>query len=123
MEMRMRTTLQVSFFLALILVQVKAQTAGNAVYLDPSQPINIRVDDLIKRMTLEQKASQLVNQARAIPELQIPAYDWWSEALHGVANAGTATVFPEPIGLAATFGARRRTARILFSRVAWVWRS
>src|SRR5438270_1285646 len=54
-------------------------------------------------MTLEQKATQVVNQARALPELQIPGYDWWSEALHGVANAGTATVFPEPIGLAATF--------------------
>ena len=72
-------------------------------YLDPSLPINARVDDLISRMTLEEKASQLVNQARAIPRLQVPAYDWWSEALHGVANAGTATVFPEPIGLAATF--------------------
>jgi beta-glucosidase len=54
-------------------------------------------------MTLEEKASQLVNQARAIPRLQVPAYDWWSEALHGVARAGKATVFPEPIGLAATF--------------------
>jgi beta-glucosidase len=74
-------------------------------YLDPAQPLNLRVDDLISRMTLEEKASQLVNQAREIPRLQVPAYDWWSEALHGVANAGTATVFPEPIGLAATFDA------------------
>ncbi|MFZ0817355.1 MAG: glycoside hydrolase family 3 C-terminal domain-containing protein [Candidatus Sulfotelmatobacter sp.] len=74
-------------------------------YLNPSLPINDRVDDLVGRMTLEEKASQLVNQARAIPRLQVPAYDWWSEALHGVANAGTATVFPEPIGLAATFDA------------------
>ena len=73
------------------------------LYLDPAQPIAARVDDLISRMTLEEKASQLVNQARAIPRLQVPQYDWWSEALHGVANAGTATVFPEPIGLAATF--------------------
>jgi len=72
-------------------------------YLNPSRPINERVDDLVGRMTLPEKASQLVNQARAIPRLQVPAYDWWSEALHGVANAGTATVFPEPIGLAATF--------------------
>ncbi len=72
-------------------------------YLDTAQPLNVRVDDLVSRMTLEEKASQLVNQARAIPKLQVPAYDWWSEALHGVANAGTATVFPEPIGLAATF--------------------
>src|ERR1700752_943020 len=65
--------------------------------------MDARVDDLIGRMTLEEKASQLVNQARAIPRLQVPAYDWWSEALHGIANAGTATVFPEQIGLAATF--------------------
>jgi beta-glucosidase len=83
-----------------------AQTTGPSSvlpYLNPSLPMNERVDDLVGRMTLEEKASQLVNQARAIPRLQVPAYDWWSEALHGVANAGTATVFPEPIGLAATF--------------------
>jgi beta-glucosidase len=106
MDMRTRTTLQGALFLALISllsVRAPAQAAGGAVYLDPAQPIEVRVDDLIKRMTLEQKATQLVNQARAIPDLQVPAYDWWSEALHGVARAGTATVFPEPIGLAATF--------------------
>ena len=102
-EMRIRTSLQVAFILVLFLAHSGAQTASSAVYLDPSQPINVRVDDLISRMTLEEKAAQLVNQARAIPRLQVPAYDWWSEALHGVANAGTATVFPEPIGLAATF--------------------
>jgi beta-glucosidase len=103
MESRIRISVQVAFFLALIFVRAVAQTPGSAVYLDPSQPIDVRVDNLIKQMTLEQKATQLVNQARAIPNLQVPAYDWWSEALHGVANAGTATVFPEPIGLAATF--------------------
>jgi beta-glucosidase len=102
-EMRIRTTLQVAIILALFLARSAAQTASSGVYLDPSQPINVRVDDLISRMTLEEKATQLVNQARAIPRLQVPNYDWWSEALHGVANAGTATVFPEPIGLAATF--------------------
>ncbi|HTF45356.1 MAG TPA: glycoside hydrolase family 3 N-terminal domain-containing protein, partial [Terriglobales bacterium] len=80
-----------------------AQPGSTPIYLDASQPIAVRVDDLIAKMTLEEKASQLVNQARAIPRLQVPAYDWWSEALHGVANAGTATVFPEPVGLAATF--------------------
>ncbi len=104
MRSRIQITLQVSIFLILISANVVAQTNNSgAVYQDSSQPIDVRVDDLIHRMTLEQKASQLVNQARAIPELQVPAYDWWSEALHGVANAGTATVFPEPIGLAATF--------------------
>jgi len=102
-EIRIGNILQLAVVLVLIIVRSVAQTAGGAVYLDPSKPVDVRVDDLIGRMTLEEKASQLVNQARAIPRLQVPAYDWWSEALHGVANAGTATVFPEPIGLAATF--------------------
>ncbi len=72
-------------------------------YLNPALPTAARVDDLVSRMTLEEKASQLVNHSRAIPRLQVPEYDWWSEALHGVARAGVATVFPEPIGLGATF--------------------
>jgi len=87
----------------LILLSLCAAQSGKPLYLDPSQPTSARVDDLISKMTLEEKASQLVNQARAIPRLHVPNYDWWSEALHGVANAGTATVFPEPVGLAATF--------------------
>ncbi len=101
MERQVRITLQSAILVILLLAACAAQ--NKPLYLDPSQPIDARVDDLIKRMTLEQKATQVVNQARAIPELQVPGYDWWSEALHGVANAGTATVFPEPIGLAATF--------------------
>ena len=79
------------------------RTAQSPAYLDPTLPVDVRADDLLSRMTLEEKASQLVNQSRAIPRLNIPEYNWWSEALHGVARAGTATVFPEPIGLAATF--------------------
>ncbi len=79
-----------------------AQEAGKPAYLDPNLPAEQRAADLVKRMTLEEKASQLVNQARAIPRLGVPAYDWWSEALHGVAVNGT-TEFPEPVGLAATF--------------------
>jgi beta-glucosidase len=71
-------------------------------YLDTSLPPELRAADLVQRMTLEEKATQLVNQARAIPRLDVPAYDWWSESLHGVATNGT-TEFPEPIGLAATF--------------------
>ena len=76
--------------------------AQQPAYLNPSLPIDQRADDLIGRMTLEEKASQLVNQSREIPRLNVPKYDWWSEALHGVAF-GIATVFPEPIGLAASF--------------------
>jgi beta-glucosidase len=73
-------------------------------YMNSALPTDKRVDDLLHRMTLEEKASQLVNQSRGIQRLGVPPYDWWSEALHGVAS-GTATVFPEPIGLAATFDA------------------
>ncbi len=79
-----------------------AQDNAKPAYLDPSLPPAQRAADIVRRMTLEEKASQLVNQSRAIPRLNIPAYDWWSEALHGVINNGT-TEFPEPIGLAATF--------------------
>jgi beta-glucosidase len=73
------------------------------IYQDPSQPMEKRVDDLLSRMTLEEKASQLLSESPAIDRLGVPAYDWWNECLHGVARAGRATVFPEPIGLAATW--------------------
>src|SRR5580658_10643385 len=79
-----------------------AQSDAKPAYLDTSLPPEQRASDLVHRMTLEEKATQLVNQARAIPRLNVPAYDWWSESLHGVWAKGT-TEFPEPIGLAATF--------------------
>jgi beta-glucosidase len=79
-----------------------AEPAAKPAYLDPSLPAEARAADLVRRLTLEEKASQLVNHSRAIPRLNVPAYDWWSEALHGVLAKGT-TAFPEPIGLAATF--------------------
>lgn len=72
-------------------------------YKDPSLPVEKRVDDLVSRMTLEEKVSQMVNAAAPIERLGVPAYDWWNEALHGVARAGYATVFPQAVGLAATW--------------------
>lgn len=72
-------------------------------FRDPGLPLDERVDDLINRLTLEEKIQQMMNQAPAIERLGIPAYDWWNEALHGVARAGQATVFPQSIGMAATF--------------------
>ncbi|MCL2867719.1 MAG: glycoside hydrolase family 3 protein, partial [Clostridia bacterium] len=60
---------------------------------------------LVNQMTAEEAASQLSYNAPAIPRLRLPAYNWWNEALHGVARAGTATVFPQAIGLAAMFDA------------------
>ena len=58
---------------------------------------------LVSQMTLEEKASQLRYDAPAIPRLGVPAYNWWNEALHGVARAGVATSFPQAIGMAAAF--------------------
>ena len=70
-------------------------------YLNPALPVDARVDDLVGRMTLDEKIGQMVNQAPAIERLGVPEYNWWSEGLHGVARAGLATVFPQAIGLAA----------------------
>jgi beta-glucosidase len=74
-----------------------------AAYLDPDLPVEQRVNDLIGRMTLDEKISQMLDIAPAIDRLGVPAYNWWNEGLHGVARAGYATVFPQAIGLAATW--------------------
>ncbi len=72
-------------------------------FQDPNLSIQERVDDLVSRMTLEEKVSQMIDQADSVGRFGIPAYNWWNECLHGVARAGTATVFPQAIGLAATW--------------------
>jgi len=95
-----------TLIIALLACTAAAQESSNLPYMNPKLSPEERAADLVRRMTLEEKASQLVNQARAIPRLGVPAYDWWSEALHGVAVDGT-TEFPEPIGLAATFDVPR----------------
>ena len=72
-------------------------------FQDSNLPFEMRIKDLISRLTLQEKIGQLVFDAPAIPRLSIPAYNYWSEALHGVARNGRATVFPQAIGLAATW--------------------
>ncbi|MCK5844547.1 MAG: hypothetical protein KAG97_07560, partial [Victivallales bacterium] len=72
---------------------------------DRLEVIEKRIDKLIGKMTIEEKTSQLLHISEAIPRLDVPEYDWWNECLHGVARAGRATVFPQAIGLAATFDA------------------
>ena len=72
-------------------------------FQNPDLPLETRVADLVGRMTLEEKAGQVQFEAPASPRLGVPAYHWWNEALHGVAGAGRATVFPQAIGLAATW--------------------
>ncbi|MGQ9731974.1 MAG: glycoside hydrolase family 3 C-terminal domain-containing protein [Candidatus Zipacnadales bacterium] len=78
-------------------------TARPLPFRDPELPPASRARDLVSRMTLEEKVSQMVHEAAAIPRLGVPAYNWWNECLHGVGRAGIATVFPQAIGLAATW--------------------
>ena len=73
------------------------------IYLDPGRPAEERARDLAARLTLEEKIRQLLHFAPAVPRLGILDYVWQNECLHGVARAGIATVFPQAIGLAATF--------------------
>jgi beta-glucosidase len=82
-----------------------APTLPPPIYPDPSYPLEERVDDLVRRMTLDEKIAQLGSNAPAIERLGVPQYNWWNEALHGVGRAGTATVFPQAIGLASTWNA------------------
>ncbi len=72
-------------------------------FQDPELALEERVQDLLARLSLEEKVSQMAHESKAIPRLEIPAYNWWNEGLHGVGRAGVATVFPQAIGLASTF--------------------
>lgn len=72
-------------------------------FRDTALPLEDRIGDLLSRLSVEEKVSQLCNSAGAVAGLSVPAYNWWNEALHGVARAGTATVFPQAIALAAMF--------------------
>jgi beta-glucosidase len=89
--------------LALVVVAAPVAAAPPPAYLDADRPFEERVLDLVSRMTIAEKVAQLGSTAPAIDRLSVPAYDYWNEALHGVARAGRATVFPQAIGLAATF--------------------
>jgi beta-glucosidase len=86
--------------LHLSVINVLTQTPD---YLNARLPISTRVNDLVSRLTLQEKVQQMMNSSPAIPRLNIPAYNWWNEALHGVARSGLAAVFPQAIGMAATF--------------------
>ena len=72
-------------------------------YMDESISFEERAKDLVSRMTLEEKVTQMIFNAPAIPRLGISSYNWWNEALHGIARAGVATMFPQAVGMAATF--------------------
>jgi beta-glucosidase len=83
----------------------QSQAAGSSVplYMNPDIQLEVRVSDLVRSMTLDEKVKQMLYDAPAIDRLGIPAYNWWNEGLHGVARSGRATVFPQAIGLAASW--------------------
>jgi beta-glucosidase len=90
---------------ALLFTTVLSAKAQQPAYQNTSLSPEQRAADLVGHMTLEEKAAQMVNGAAAIPRLNVPAYDYWNEALHGVARSGYATMFPQAIGMAATWDA------------------
>lgn len=89
--------------LILLFIYNTGNAQDNQDYLNTSLSTEERVQSLISNLTLEEKAQQMMDESPAIERLGIPAYYWWNESLHGVARAGVATVFPQAIGMAATF--------------------
>ncbi|MBD3857824.1 MAG: glucan 1,4-alpha-glucosidase, partial [Acidobacteria bacterium] len=103
-----------AFLAAVVFLTANCSTMNEGVanYLNPDLSVEVRVNDLVGRMTLDEKVTQALHTSAAIERLGVPEYNWWNEALHGVARAGHATVFPQAIGLAATWDTE------LMSRVA-----
>lgn len=102
----MKAKFNLTCLLALLLLNTVV-LKSQSTYKYPFQVTNLsteeRVNDLVSRLTIKEKVSQLFNQSESIDRLGIPAYNWWNECLHGVAAAGKATVFPQAIGMAASF--------------------
>lgn len=101
------TSIKLFLFVAFIFFNLKngvfAQKTYEYPFQNPTLTTTERIDDLLSRMTIEEKASQMLHDSREIERLRIPAYNWWNECLHGIARSGRATVFPQAIGMAATF--------------------
>lgn len=95
--------MKISYLLLVGLFSIVSVNAQQLPYKNPSLSSTERAKDLISRLTLEEKAALMCDQSDAVPRLGIKKFNWWSEALHGYANNDNVTVFPEPIGMAASF--------------------
>ena len=101
--MRKSLIIPIFIFLGITNLTLTAQNNYEFKFKYPGLDFNLRVDDLISRLTVEEKAKLMLFDSPSIERLNIPSYNWWNECLHGVGRAGRATVFPQAIGLAATF--------------------
>ena len=102
----MKKKISITLFLFASFFQVLSAQTYTYPFQDPDRPLTERINDIISRLTLEEKVQLMKHNAPAIPRLQIPAYNWWNEALHGVARTKEkVTVFPQAIGMAAAFDA------------------
>ena len=102
-----------SFLICSFFISSLSVSAQRLPYLDTSLPVDARVENLISRMTLEEKISQMTHTSKGIPRLGIPDYNWWNECLHGLARSTErVTVFPQPMGVAGLL-IRRNGIRLL----------
>ncbi|WP_183575101.1 glycoside hydrolase family 3 N-terminal domain-containing protein [Mucilaginibacter sp. X5P1] len=94
---------EIRILICLLMMSISGIVNAQSIYLDTTKTLDERVNDLVSKLTLDEKVHQMMNVSPAIPRLNIPEYDWWNEALHGVARGGVATVFPQAIAFGATF--------------------
>ncbi|MFC3158420.1 hypothetical protein ACFOEQ_07730 [Chryseobacterium arachidis] len=91
------------FSLSILICAFSSAQTFKYPFQNPKLPVEQRIENLLGLLTVDEKIGMMMDNSKAVPRLDIPGYGWWNEALHGVARAGTATVFPQAIGMAATW--------------------
>ncbi len=106
MHLRGRIICRMLLLMVLFVMPVTVVIGQNTYrfpFLNPDLSVEERADDIVSRMTLDEKIGQMLDVAPAIDRLGVPVYNWWNECLHGVGRAGLATVFPQAVGMGATW--------------------
>lgn len=94
---------RILFSLSIFICAISSAQNFKYPFQYPKLPVEQRIENLLGLLTVDEKIGMMMDNSKAVPRLDIPGYGWWNEALHGVARAGTATVFPQAIGMAATW--------------------